>query len=211
MTTDDEPSAEDTDAAADSTDEPIQTAGDASSVDDSPSPVVVAARRAAGWSRSNLRPIVLIALVIAAGGLATGVFYGVHRPDREIGHAAADQVIRAASDGAVAALSYSSDSLDHDIANAKLHLTGSFLEYYTKFTRDVVAPAVREKHLTQQATIVRAAISQLHPDSAVVLTFINESTKSAERKDALTTPSVVRLTLQKVDGDWLISKLDPIG
>ena len=210
MTTDDQPSAEDTDTAADSTDEPTQTADDAP-VDDAPWPVMVAARRAAGWSRSNVRPIVLIALVIASGGLAAGVFYGVHRPDREIDHAAAEQVIRAASDGAVAALSYSSDSLDRDIATAKLHLTGNFLEYYTKFTRDVVAPAVREKHLTQQATIVRAAISQLHPDAAVVLTFVNETTKSAERKDALTTPSVVRLTLQKIDGDWLISKLDPIG
>jgi Mce-associated membrane protein len=210
MMTEDQPSAEDTDTAADSPDEPTQTADDAP-VDETPSPVMVAARRAAGWSRSNVRPIVLIALVIAAAGVTPGVFYGVHRPDREIDHAAANEVIRAASGGAVAALSYSSDSLDRDIANAKLHLTGTFLEYYTKFTRDVVAPAVREKHLTQQATIVRAAISQLHPDSAVVLTFVNETTKSAERKDALTTPSVVRLTLQKVDGDWLISKLDPVG
>jgi Mce-associated membrane protein len=210
MMTDDEPSAEDTDTAADNPDEPSQTVDDAP-VDETPSPVMVAARRAAGWSRANVRPIVLTALVIAAGSIAAGVFYGVHRPDREIGHAAADQVIRAASDGAVAALSYSSDSLDRDIANAKLHLTGSFLEYYTKFTRDVVAPAVREKHLTQQATIVRAAVSQLQPDSAVVLAYVNETTKSAQRKDPLTTPSVVRVTLQKVDGDWLISKLDPIA
>ncbi len=210
MMTDDEPSAEDTDTAPDSRDEPTQTADDAS-VDDAPSPVMVAARCAAGWSRSNVRPIILIALVIAAGGLVAGIFYCVHRPDREIDHAAADQVIRAASDGAVAALSYSSDSLDHDIANAKLHLTGSFLEYYNTFTRDVVGPAVREKHLAQQATIVRAAVSQLHPDSAVVLTFVNEITKSTERKDPLTTPSVVRVTLQKVDGEWLISKLDPVG
>jgi Mce-associated membrane protein len=211
MMTDDEPSADDTDTAADGPDEPIQTGDDDAPVNGTPSPLIVAARRAAGWSRSNVRPIVLIALVIAAGGLAAGVYYSVHRPDREIDHAAADQVIRAASDGAVAALSYSSDSLDRDIANAKLHLTGNFLEYYTKFTRDVVAPAVREKHLNQQATIVRAAVSQLHPDSAVVLTYVNETTKSAERKDPLTTPSVVRLTLQKVDGNWLISKLDPIG
>jgi Mce-associated membrane protein len=165
----------------------------------------------AGRCLANWRPILLITLVVASTGLAAGLFFFQYRPDRQIDDAAADQAVRAASDGAVALLSYSSDSLDRDFDNAKSYLTGAFLTYYSKFTQEVVAPTVRQKHLTQKAVIIRAAVSQLHPDSAVVLEFVNETTRSIDKKDPLMTPSIVRVTLAKVDGSWLISKLDPVG
>jgi Mce-associated membrane protein len=160
---------------------------------------------------ANWRSILLAASVIAAVGLAAGVFFFQYRPDRQIDDAAAQRAIRAASDGAVAVLSYSSDSLDRDFADAKSHLTGEFLAYYDKFTNEIVAPAVRGKHLTQTAAVVRAAVSELHPDSAVVLVFLNETTTTKDKAQPLTTPSSVRITLAKVNGSWLISKLDPFG
>jgi Mce-associated membrane protein len=161
---------------------------------------------------ASWRSILLAASVIAAVGLAAGVFFFQYRPDRQIDDAAAQRAIRAASDGAVAVLSYSSDSLDRDFANAKSDLTGDFLAYYNKFTQEIVAPAVRGKHLTQTAAVVRAAVSELHPDSAVVLVFLNETTTTTKDKaQPLTTPSSVRITLAKVNGSWLISKLDPFG
>src|ERR1700761_4320752 len=52
------------------------------------------------------RPIVLAVFVIAAVGLASAVFIVQYRPDRQIDDAAARRAIRAASDGAVASLSY---------------------------------------------------------------------------------------------------------
>jgi Mce-associated membrane protein len=160
---------------------------------------------------ANWRSILLAASVIAAVGLAAGVFFFQYRPDRQIDDAAAQRAIRAASDGAVAVLSYSSDSLDRDFANAKSDLTGDFLAYYNKFSQEIVAPAVRGKHLSQTASVVRAAVSELHPDSAVVLVFLNETTTTKDKAQPLTTPSSVRITLTKVNGSWLISKLDPYG
>ncbi|MDT5144768.1 MAG: Mce-associated rane protein, partial [Mycobacterium sp.] len=112
---------------------------------------------------------------------------------------------------AVATLSYSSESIDRDFARARSHLTGEFLAYYDKFTKDIVMPTVKEKHLVQTAAVLRAAVSELHPDSAVVLVFLNETTASKEKREPLTTPSSVRITLTKVHGSWLISKLDPYG
>jgi Mce-associated membrane protein len=157
------------------------------------------------------RSILLAASVIAAVGLAIGLFFFQYRPDRQIDDDAARRAIQAASDGAVAALSYSSDSLDRDFANAKSRLTGDFLAYYNKFSQEIVAPAVRGKQLTQTASVVRAAVSELHPESAVVLVFLNETTTSKDKPQPLTTPSSVRITLTKVNGSWLISKLDPFG
>jgi Mce-associated membrane protein len=205
-----EASSENTEAALDNADTIIDDvdAPPRSETDDS---AVAMIGRLIGHARAHSRPILLVASVIATIGLAAGLFFCQYRPDREIDDQAASQAIRAAPDGAVAMLSYSSDSLDRDLAEAKTHLTGDFLDYYTKFTRDVVAPTVRGKHLSQKAVVVRAAAIELHPQSAVILVFLNETTTSPDKKQPLKTPSSVRVTLEKVDGTWLVSKLDAVG
>ena len=113
----------------------------------------------------------------------------LYRPDQQVGDAAAHRAIQAASDGAVAVLSYSYDHLDRDFANAKSHLTGDFLAYYSKFTDDIVAPTAQQGQLTTTAKVVRAAVSDLHPDSAVVLVFVDQTTASMEKKDPVKTES----------------------
>ena len=155
--------------------------------------------------------ILLTATVIAAVSLAVCLFVLQYRPDRQIDDAASRRAIQAASDGAVAALSYSSESMDSDFARARSHLTGDFLAYYDKFTKEIVIPTVQQKHLAQTASVVRAAVSELGPNSAVVLVFLNETTTGKDKPQPLITPSSVRVTLSKVHGSWLISKLDPVG
>jgi Mce-associated membrane protein len=171
---------------------------------------MAAISRLTARSREQWRSILLVASVIAAVGLAAVLFFLQYRPDRQVDDAAAHRAIQAASDGAVASLSYSTDHMDRDFANAKSHLTGEFLAYYDTFTKQVVAPAVQQKQITQTATVVRAAVSELHPTSAVVLVFLNETTTGKDKPQPLTTPSSVRITLTKVNGSWLISKLDPV-
>jgi Mce-associated membrane protein len=210
-----DPSREGAETAVDNPEAPIEGAEAPVGANGAPSPgrpsVMVVVRSLAGRCLANWRPILLTALVVAAAGLAAGLFFFQYRPDRQIDDAAADQAVRAASDGVVAMLSYSSDSLDRDFDNARSHLTGDFLAYYNKFGAEVVAPAVRQKHLTQKAVVIRAAVSQLHPESAVVLAYVNETVTSKDKKDPMMTPSIVRVTLAKVDGSWLISKVDPVG
>lgn len=157
------------------------------------------------------RSIVATALVIAAVGSAAGVYFFLYRPDQQVGDAAARGAIQAASDGAVAALSYSYDHLNRDFDNAKSHLTGDFLAYYSKFADEVVAPTAQKGQLTATAKVVRAAVSELHPDSATVLVFVDQTTASVQKKDPEKTQSSVLVTLTKVNGSWLISKFDPSG
>lgn len=159
----------------------------------------------AGW-----RSILATALVAAAIGVAAGLFFFQYRPDQRIGDAAAHQAVQAASDGAVAVVSYSYDNLDRDFAKAKSLSTGEFLAYYNKFSEQYLAPAAREGKLTATATVLRAALSELQPDSAVVLVFLNQNTASKEKPQPLTTASSVLVTLTKLNGSWLIAKLDPL-
>jgi Mce-associated membrane protein len=167
--------------------------------------------RLPGRYLANWRPILVTALVVASVGLVAWMYFFQYRPDRQIDDAAARRAIRAASDGAVASLSYSPASMDRDFAAAKSHLTGDFLAYYDKFTKELVTPMVQQKQIAQTATVVRAAVSELHSDSSVVLVFLNETTRSKDKPEPLTTPSAVRITLTKVNGSWLISKMDPFG
>jgi Mce-associated membrane protein len=166
--------------------------------------------RAVSGLMTHWRPTLVLASVITSVALVAFLFLTQYLPDRKVDAAVARQVVAAASDGAAAALSYSSDSLDRDFAAARSHLTGDFLAYYDKFTKDFVVPGVRDKHLTQTVTVVRAAVSELEPNSAVVLVFLNETTVSKDKPQPLITPSGVRITLAKVGGKWLISKLDPV-
>lgn len=156
------------------------------------------------------RSIVGTGVAVAAVGVTAGLFFTLYLPDHRVDDAAAHRAVQAASDGAVAVLSYSPDNLDRDIARAKSYLTGDFLAYYTKFSEQIAAMAL-QKHVTETAKVVRAAVSQLHPDSAVVLVFINQTATSKEKPEPQTTASIAQVTLTKVKGSWLISKLDPLS
>ncbi|MDM4142797.1 MULTISPECIES: hypothetical protein [Mycobacterium] len=172
---------------------------------------LAAIRRRGSRYLARWRLIVATTLLTAAVGVSAGVYFTLYRPDQQVGDAAARRAVQAASDGAVAVLSYSYDHLNRDFANAKSHLTGDILTYYSKFSDDVVAPTAEKGQLTASAKVIRAAVSELHADSAVVLVFVDQTTKSAQKKDPENTQSSVSVTLRKVDGSWLISKFDPSG
>ena len=166
------------------------------------------------WARRCLtrwRSIVATVLVVAAVGVAAALFFTLYRPDRQIDDASAHQAMQAASDGAVDVLSYSYTALDRDFAKGKSHLTGDFLAYYSKFTEQIVGPVAQQGQLTVTAKVIRAAVSDLHPDSAVVLVFVDQTTASKQKPEPVKADSAVQVTLKKVRGTWLIAKFDPVG
>ena len=163
-------------------------------------------RRLRRW----LVPIVLAVLLLGSAGVASWAYVTQLRPDQQTNAAVAGDTIKAASDGTVALLSYSPDTLDKDFASAKTHLTGDFLNYYTQFTQDIVTPAAKQKSVKTSAAIVRAAVSELKPESASVLVFLNQTTTSKENVDGSFTASSVKVGLTKVNGAWLISSFDPV-
>jgi Mce-associated membrane protein len=160
--------------------------------------------------RTRLVPIVLAVVFVASAGLAGYLYFTQFRPDQQTDADAAQVAIKAASDGTVALLSYSPESLEKDFATAKTHLTGDFLSYYNDFTTKVVTPAAEQKAVKTTATVVRAAVSDLQPKSAEVLTFINQTTTSKENPDGAFAASSVKVGLTKVDGKWLISACEPV-
>ncbi|HXB90472.1 hypothetical protein [Mycobacterium sp.] len=160
--------------------------------------------------RVKVAPVVLVLLLLLSGALATWLYVGQYRHDEQTDTAAAQTAINAARDGTVALLSYKPDTLNQDFAAAKSHLTGDFLNYYDQFTKEIVTPAAKEKALTTTAQVVGAAATELQPNSAVVLLFVNQATASKERPDPAMASSSVLVSLTKVHGTWLITKFQPV-
>jgi Mce-associated membrane protein len=163
------------------------------------------------WTR-NLKPVpvILVLLLLTSAGVATWVYFERYQPNRQTDPGVAEAVVSAASEGTVALLSYSPESLDKDFANAKSHLSGDFLSYYNQFTEQIVAPAAKQKSLKTTAHVMRAGISEMHADSAVVLLFVDQSTTSKDNPDPAMSASSVQVTVTRVDGQWLITKFTPV-
>jgi Mce-associated membrane protein len=165
------------------------------------------------WIRRCLakwRPILLTILLIASAGFGTGYFHFVYRSDWQTNDAVRNQAVTAASDGAVALLSYSPETLARDFTNAKSRLTDNYLPYYQQFADQIVGPSAQRGHITTTASVVKAAVSEMHPDSAVVLVFVKLKTASKEKPEPVVTSNSLKITLKKVNNSWLIEKFDGV-
>lgn len=150
------------------------------------------------------------AAVLIAALLAGSVYWFVFRPDQLTDQAARAELLDAAKSGTEALLTYSPETVDKDLAEAKSHLTGDFLTDYSKKADETVVPAAKQAGVKTEASVTRAAVAQMEPDSAQVLVFVNQVSISRQRPTpALSTSSVI-LTLVKRDGHWLISDFKPV-
>ncbi len=174
--------------------------------------VTAPAQRRSGISREAriISYAILAVLVLASGAWATLLYFAQYRPDKQTDPTVRQEVATSASDGTTAVLSYSSDTLDQDFDNARSHLAGEFLTYFNDFTARVVAPAAKQRPLKTSAEVGGAAVMELHPNSAVVLVFVNQTTTAKDNPKPMTAVSSIRVHMNRVDGRWLITKFDPV-
>ncbi|EHI43635.1 hypothetical protein OPAG_06923 [Rhodococcus opacus PD630] len=151
-----------------------------------------------------------VVVAVALSALTGYLYFGVHSGDQRTGDEAAAAVRQAVTDGTTALLTYKSDTVDADLQAANGFLTGEFGSYYQSFTRDVVAPAAKEQHITTTATVVGAATMTLEEDHAVALVMVNQATSTAINPQPNSTSTSIRVEVERQDGGWLISKFDPV-
>jgi Mce-associated membrane protein len=146
-----------------------------------------------------------LALLLA---LTAGYFKWMDGSGNDVALARTESV-RVASEDAVALLSYKAESADKDLNAGRDRLTGEFKEAYTHLIREVVIPGAKEKHISSVAKVNAAASVSATGNHAVVLLFVNQTVTIGEGVPTDTQP-VVKVTLDKVNGRWLVSRLDPV-
>lgn len=167
-------------------------------------------RRVAEWLGRRWIVVIVVIVFTVSGGAAEATYWLMHRPDTRTDAAVRTQVLDAATQGMTSLLNYAPESFDKDFTTAKSHLTGEFLTYYIQFTDKIVAPAVKQREVKTNATVAQAAISQLTPDKATVLLFVNQVTTSKDKADPALANSSILVSLTRARNAWLISEVNPV-
>jgi Mce-associated membrane protein len=162
--------------------------------------------RASRWRRAliySLLPGLALSLAVAAGYIKwrDGVARASHLAGIEAAHVA--------SDGTIAMLSYKPDTVERDLDAARDRLSGALKDSYSQLTRDVVIPGSKQKRIAAAASVPAAAPITASPNHAVVLVFVNQ-TVTVGADPPTDTASRIRVTVDKVKNQWLISGFDPI-
>ncbi len=163
-------------------------------------------RRRLGWPRLlafGVLPAVALLLAMGAGYLKWQ--YG----STQTADTARIESVQAAKDSTVALLSYRPDSVEKELAAARDRLTGDFRDSYTSLTNDVVIPGAEQKQISAVATVPAAASVSANESHAVVLAFVNQTVTVGDGAPS-DTASTVKVTLDKIDGRWLISGFEPV-
>lgn len=161
-------------------------------------------RRPVNWSRVLVYGLLPgLALLLA---MSAGVLKWKDSAIRDIDDARR-QAVAAATDAAVAVLTFRYDTVEQQVAATKQKLTGEFLDTYTKRTQQELIPNAKKRHITATATVMGAAAESATPGKAVVLLFVDETVKIGDAPPD-GTESDVRVTLDNVGGRWLVSDFD---
>ncbi|MFL0294135.1 hypothetical protein ACJH6J_24290 [Mycobacterium sp. SMC-18] len=202
----DEPD-EPADAELEST-EPEQDAAESVEVEPAPNNVVpqVKPRKTGGieWARvTAYRVLPALALLLAAA--AGGLWYLTSRHGNEADQAA---VIKVATDGTVALLSYEPDTVRQQLTDARKLLTTPFLDEYTTLTKSVI-PGAEQRRISAATWVPAAAAVSVEENHAVVLVFVNQVVRVGDQPPT-STPTSARVTLERLGGQWLIAKFEPV-
>ena len=68
----------------------------------------------------------------------------------------------------------------------------------------------KQKSMKTTARVAGAAVSELRPDSAVVLVFVDQTTTTKDSAQPSIAVSSVLVRMTRVNGTWLITKFTPV-
>jgi Mce-associated membrane protein len=152
-------------------------------------------------------PVLLVAglvvvILLVTAGLLTVRARGADRVEQ-----ARTEATAAAEATAVDLLSYDYRHLDRDFARARAGLTGGFVDDYAKTTQTVVRPTATEVMAVVKADVAASSVVRADQNRVVVLLFVNQTTTSTRLDAPKVDLNRVRLTMDRVDGRWLVSKV----
>lgn len=160
-------------------------------------------RTVMSWLAYAVIPALIVGAAVCAG------YFQWRSSSMRAAQAGSTDAVAAATDSTVKMLSYQPDTVQKDLESAADRLTGTFRDSYNSLTRDVVVPGAQQKKISAVATVPAAALVSATANRAVVMVFVNQTTIVGTDPPSATA-TTVRVTLDKVGDQWLISDFTPI-
>lgn len=201
MSTTDEPATEKTaDDAETAAGEPDSTA-----IED-PADAAAPQASASGTPAGNRWAIAAFAAAfLTVFGLVGGLGWQLWQQHRISAAATAGQ--RAAVDYAQVLTSIDSSKVDDDFAAVLNGATGDFKDTYTKASVELRQLLIDNK-AAARGTVVDSAVQSKSADQVVVLLMVDQTVSNTARPDPRVDRSRMKMTMQKISGRWLASKVE---
>ncbi len=161
------------------------------------------ATRPARRRRAALAGIAAAYLVVF--GLAGGLGWPLWQQHRVAAAGAAAQ--HTAVEYAQVLTSIDSNKVDDDFTAVLNGATGEFKDTYTKASVQLRQLLIDNK-ATARGTVVDSAVQSESTDKVVVLLMVDQTVTNTTRPDPRVDRSRMKMTMQKVDGRWLASKVE---
>ena len=154
-----------------------------------------------GWL---LVGVAVVTLLLAG---AAAVVAATVPSDRSVDQASG--AARAAAERAIVPiLSYDAGDLEASKTAAEGYLTGSYRKEYAKLFDGVIAANAPATGTVVQAKLVRSGVVRADDDRVQVFLLVDQSRTNKAEKQPVVYKNWVTVTMEQVDGDWLVSGLD---
>lgn len=152
--------------------------------------------------------VIILAAVIVALAALTGVLF-FRWQSQQSANDARTAAVSAAQQKVPALLSYSYSSFGSDLSHAEADTTSQFRGTYGQLMTGQIESAAKKHQVVTQATVSAASVITAQPDSATLLMFLSQQTKTNAKQESVLNDTAVRVTMRKVGGTWLIDNLAP--
>ncbi|MEB3983148.1 Mce protein [Mycobacterium sp. 663a-19] len=150
---------------------------------------------------------IAVVMVVFAGAFGTAAALGAKLWDEH----AVSQAGRAAQQTAInyaqVLTSIDSGQLDQNFAAVLSGATGEFKDTYTKASGQLRQLLIDNK-ATAHGIVVDSAIQSETRDRVVVLLMVDQTVSNTARPDGRVDRSRMKMTMERVDGRWLASKVE---
>lgn len=162
-------------------------------------------RHTGGARHSALRWLAAAVLVLSLAG-ATG-YLGWMRLQRYQSDVAAAQALDAAEKYAFKLADLDADTIEEHLADARDGSTGEFHGRHVQATNRL-RQLVLDNQVIARGTVVESAVKSASPNKVVVVVLVDQAVTNVDHPDPQIDRSRIRMTMEKVDGRWLASKVE---
>jgi Mce-associated membrane protein len=105
-------------------------------------------------------------------------------------------------------LSYDAKHLDESRASAEQYLTGDYRKEYDQLFDGIIKQNAPSTGTVLKAELIRSSIVRANDDRVQVFALVNQTRTNDKDKTPQVYKNWVTITMEKVDGDWLVAGMD---
>ena len=154
--------------------------------------------------RAQLRRWLAVATLAAAVGC--GGWLAVQHYQT---HLAGDQAVQAAEAYVLRLSNLDADNIDRNFADITDGSTGQFRTMHTRSSVSLRQQLI-DNRATARGHVAEAVLKSVDRNHAVVVLLVDQAVRNADNPEPVLDHSRIRMTMDKVDGRWLASKVELI-